>query len=150
MYVGEQSNFGVLLSVLIVAWCYALDHVARQRALRFGVLLARRVWLFVAACSAVLLLSLLAHTLFFWRGEPPSPIIALAGTALVLGVAALFGSLWTAAKALEALDARNANPKNSDVLGTFFLIALLPIGVWFMQNRIRALLSSPASATANK
>jgi hypothetical protein len=136
------ASFAAFLSNgAILYWLSALHVVARSRqstsaaqeGKERGLFLSALVWTTIWCVAAPLL------TIF---ARPLQWFLFLAPTTLVVGYFFL-RALWATVSALAAFE---CSPRTFQ---TFLQVLYFPIGVWFLQPRLQALLSAPRQHTAN-
>jgi len=78
------------------------------------------------------------------RHAPPSMLAALVSAASFVGIVGFFSLAWAASTALRHAEDLGPPPRWGNVISTFLAIMLvLPIGIWFIQPRINAVLARP-------
>lgn len=55
----------------------------------------------------------------------------------------IFYCIYFLAKSIECVESQNKNLQTSDYIGNFFCLWFLPIGIWFIQPKIKRIFTSP-------
>lgn len=132
-YPALISAFIQLASFLIIIlWYYAvyrtsIDKLAERVRSRGG-----RGWFFLTTGAAAVLFSL-ANGGIASDAFPTGQLLVL----VILAVAFIV-SIWSTARGLVAAEKSTETPELAGTIGTFLLLFYLPIGIWFLYKRIKA------------
>ncbi len=125
----------VVMAVLFIGYPVAIGvHVLRTRGPVTGVRPAR-----MAVSLLVMLPAFVIAMAFFASPGPHGTGSAIAvNVAILAWLAGAFYILWTAARGLVHAEDGRAVALNR-VIGTFFMFYFLPLGIYFLQRRVRRL-----------
>lgn len=145
--VGPLTMGSVVSTIFFVVWSYSLYVAASTRsppekknALRLAAP--------IVAAGGVTALFPLADVLYYYPGDPPSALIAVASMLIAASVVALFGLFWMSGNALLRFEARGSKVSRLEKAWTFVAIATLGIGIWFVHGRIKHMVSQPIRSGA--
>lgn len=144
--VPERFSLGVMnatAAIVYLGWPFLVGTAAEKRA---GRRRGRASALALISFPYVVLFHVVAGVLLMdGIDQLTGPTWAAFLGFWVLAVVATFYLLWFGARTLVAAEERRP-VRFGQYLGTLLEFLLLPIGVLFLQNRVRALLSPPTAA----
>lgn len=145
--VGPLTMGSVVSTTVFVVWSYSLYVAASMRSPPEKRSVLRLAAPIVAAAGVAALFPL-ADVLYYYPGDPPPALIAIASILLAVSVMALFGLFWMSSNALLRFEARGSKASRLERAWTFVAIATLGIGIWFVHGRIKHMLAQPIRSGA--
>ncbi|MBL8558377.1 MAG: hypothetical protein JNM47_06620 [Hyphomonadaceae bacterium] len=149
--IASLLMFAITMLVMIAPmwlWFYSLYRAASARSDQFVGHSGRRGFLFLSAILGLCAFLALFPTMM--SIPPTAPIyrtvVAALTISMLVGSISYFASVWAAANALVRFDEHQRHAEFHKTLGTFFLLAYLPIGIWWVHPRIKRLLVAPSSS----
>lgn len=133
---------------LALLWHYSIYRAASDRSAEFVGHSGRRAFLFaLCALGFVVFLATFPAT----HGTPPNdhmygPLLTLNSVAMVVGCLAYFASIWAASNALTRYETKSKDTEIHKTLGTCLLELYFPLGVWFIQPRVKRMMDATALA----
>lgn len=138
-----SAVFALLYSSLQLLWVYRAWTVATARSrVRLGL---NRFLFALPICCSIIVIAINYSTLAANGVEVDhaSPAVAKGvSTAVIIGAASFFLSLWLAARAIVAAEGDASRARLASTLGTFLLLVYLFIAVWWLKPRVDRLTSS--------
>lgn len=128
---------------LIPLWYFAVYQSASNRSRRTHL----RDAVFVGCAIGYLVFVIAGAALYERAAEPPQALLIAVNVAWFVWALGWLGGIAVAAVALNDVDRKPEGGAYSN-FGTFILMIYQPIGIWFLQPRIKRMITTPRRSEA--